>query len=403
MKKITIQDIYVINTRPVRDINMSVVKVVTSEPGLYGLGCATFTYRYAAVTSVVEDYYKPLLVGRDVDDIEDIWQLMYVNSYWRGGPVIANAISGIDMALWDIKGKRAGLPLYSLFGGKSRNGVAVYRHADGKDIDEVIERAQAFVDKGVQYVRIQFGGYGGNPDNIHRPEGSPDGVYYHPLEYRNQTVKLMQTARERLGGSVQLLHDTHERIAPIDAVRLAKELEPYNLFYLEDVLSPEQGEWYRMIRSQAATPIAIGELFSNFKEIDYLISNRLIDFVRCHISAFGGITPAKKLAAQAELFGIRTAWHGPMDVSPVGHAANIHLDMYAHNFGVQEWSGPDEHEILLDMFPGTPRCVNGYVTPSDAPGLGIDIDESLARQYPCEPSVTVWTQTRIPDGTLNTP
>ena len=403
MKALTIQDIYVINTRPVGNINLSIVKVVTSEPGLYGLGCATFTYRYKSVTSVVEDYLKPLLIGRNPADIEDLWQLMNVNSYWRNGPVTNNAISGVDMALWDIKGKLAGMPLYELWGGRSRTGAAVYRHADGKSIDEVIERAAKFVADGCQYVRVQFGGYGGNPDNISRPEGSPEGIYYHPQEYMNQTRTLIRAAREKLGDHVQLLHDTHERLAPIEAVRLAKDLEPYRLFFLEDVLSPEQGEWYRMMRSQTTTPIALGELFANPKEVDYLVENRLIDFVRCHISAYGGITPAKKLATVAEAFGIRTAWHGPLDVSPVGHAANVQLDLHLKNFGVQEWSGPDEHEILREMFPGMPVVRNGYAYPSDLPGLGIDIDEALASKFPCETDVTVWTQTRIPDGTMNTP
>ncbi|GHU53210.1 hypothetical protein FACS189496_4360 [Bacilli bacterium] len=215
------------------------------------------------------------------------------------------------------------------------------------------------------------------------------------------TLKLFDYIRSRMGFEFELLHDTHERVTPIDAVRLAKELEPYKLFFLEDILSPEQGEWFRMVRSQCATPIANGELYNNPKEWDFLITNRLIDFIRVHISQIGGITPARKLAIFCEQFGIRTAWHGPGDVSPVGHAANIHLDLVCHNFGIQEWSGIGE--ISQEVFPGSPELRDGYVYANDKPGLGIDINEELAAKYPCKTETTRWTQTRIPDGTINTP
>jgi mannonate dehydratase len=204
-----------------------------------------------------------------------------------------------------------------------------------------------------------------------------------------------------LGDQVELLHDVHERIPPIDAIRLAKALEPYRLFFLEDVLSPEQGDWLKILRQQSCTPIAIGELYNNPKEWDYLIYNRLIDFIRVHISQIGGITPARKLAIFCEQFGIRTAWHGPGDVSPVGHAANVHLDLVSHNFGIQEWAGISE--TLHEVFPGSPILKDGYVYANDKPGLGIDINEELAAKYPCQTRVTQWTQTRLPDGTLYTP
>lgn len=400
MSYVTIRDIRVINTRPAGS-NLTIVKVETSEPGLYGVGCATFTYRYKAVTLVVEEYLKPLLLGRRVNDIEDLWNLMNSNSYWRNGPITNNAISGVDMALWDIKGKMAGMPLYDLLGGKSRQGVAVYRHADGRTLDEVVENVQKYIEQGVRHVRIQFGGYGGKAVGMNIPDGSPEGSYYCPDQYVQNTLKLFSYVRDKIGYDIELLHDSHERMTPINAVRLAKELEPFHLFFLEDILSPEQAAWYEMLRKQTTTPIAIGEVFSNPKEWDYLICNRLIDFVRCHLSDIGGITPARKLAVYAEQFGIRTAWHGPGDVSPVGHAANIHLDLNAHNFGIQEWSGLNE--TLQEVFPGCPQLKNGYVYASEKPGLGIDVDETLAAKFPCDDSVTEWTQTRLPDGTFNTP
>ncbi len=400
MSTVKIRDIRVINTNPA-GANLTVVKVETTEPGLYGLGCATFTYRYKAVTSVVLDYLKPLLVGRDVANIEDLWNMMNANAYWRNGSIANNAVSGVDMALWDIKGKMANMPLYDLLGGKSREGVAVYRHADGRTYDEVVENVQKFMEQGVRHIRVQFGGYGGKASGLNTPPNSPEGVYYCPDQYMENTVKIIDYVRSKLGYGIELLHDSHERMSPINAVRLAKDLEKYHLFFLEDILSPEQEEWFRMVRQQCATPIAIGELFNNPREWDTLISQRLIDFIRVHISDIGGITPARKLAIFAEQFGVRTAWHGPGDVSPVGHAANIHLDLNAHNFGIQEWSGFTEQS--MEVFPGSPELRNGYVYANDKPGLGIDIDEKLAAKYPCDDSVTRWTQTRLPDGTYNNP
>jgi len=214
-------------------------------------------------------------------------------------------------------------------------------------------------------------------------------------------LKLIDYVRAKVGFGVELLHDCHERISGIEAVRLAKQLEPYRLFFLEDVVSPEQGDWLKMLRGQSATPIALGELYNNPREWDSLITNRLIDFIRVHISQIGGITPARKLAVFCEQFGIRTAWHGPGDVSPVGHMANVHLDLVCHNFGIQEWAGISDR--LREVFPGSPELSDGYVYANDKPGLGIDINEGLSKKYPCKTQVTAWTQTRLPDGTLNTP
>ena len=250
-------------------------------------------------------------------------------------------------------------------------------------------------------MRIQWGLYGGKAETMNTPPYSQQGAYFNPGQYMKDTVKMFEYIRDKFGDDVELLHDCHERLTPSDAVYLAKKLEQYRLFFLEDVLPPEQGEWIKHIKSQTTTPIAIGELFNNPKEWEYLISNRLIDYVRVHISQIGGITPARKLATLCEQFGIRTAWHGPGDVSPIGHAANIHLDLAVHNFGIQEWCGFDD--VMYEVFPGTPQLKNGYLHVSAAPGLGIKINEKLAEKYPAETKVTTWTQTRLPDGTLVNP
>jgi len=396
MSQVTIRSIRTILTAP-RDLRLVVVKIETSEPGLHGLGCATFTQRHLAVRTAIDEYLAPLLVGRDAHRIEDIWQTMHVNSYWRNGPVLNNAISGVDMALWDLKGKIAGLPLYQLLGGKCREAAAVYRHADGRDPSEVAERVRAFMEEGYQYIRCQMGGYGGLSQAPASPDGAMAGAYYDPEGYARSIPRLFEYVRARVGPEVQLLHDIHERLAPIEAVRLAKDLEPYRLFFLEDPLPPEQIAWFHTIRQQCAVPLAMGELFVNPVEWLPLITERLIDFIRVHISAIGGITPARKLAALCEAFGVRTAWHGPADVSPIGHAANLHLDLACPNFGVQEWMPFTDKERAI--FPGSPEVRDGYMYPNDLPGLGVELNEVEAARYPCENEPISWTQTRTPDGT----
>jgi mannonate dehydratase len=352
------------------------------------------------VKVAIEDYLRDFLIGKDVANIEDIWQSCMVNSYWRNGPALNNALSGVDMALWDIAGKRAGMPVHDLLGGKTREAAAIYRHADGKTVGEVEENVRKFMEQGLLYIRCQMGGYGGRIHEIRTPEGAPPGAYFDPNAYMRDTVKLFEHMRSAVGNEIELLHDVHERLAPIEAVRLSKNLEPYRLFFLEDALAPESVDWFRIMRAQSATPIAMGELFTHPQEWLPLITERLIDFIRCHISTIGGITPAKKLAHLCEAFGIRTAWHGPGDVSPVGHAANLHLDLSSANFGVQEWWGPTD--IIYDMFPGTPELRQGYIYPSGKPGLGIDIDEALAAKYPCDNTQSIrptgWTTARTPDG-----
>ena len=403
MAGLTIRDVRVIMTSPGTGSiqkRLIVVKIETSEPGLYGLGCATFTQRHSAVKAVVEDYLKPLLVGRDPQRIEDAWNTVHVNAYWRSGPVMNNAMSGVDMALWDIKGKLAGMPVYQLLGGKVREAAAVYRHADGREPAEVADHVRAFQAQGLRYIRAQVGGYGGHAA-ITPPPGSLPGAYFDPLAYTRHVLKLFEHLREVVGDEIELLHDVHERLVPTEAVRFAKNLERFRLFFLEDLLPPEQVEWFRLVRQQCTTPLAMGELFVNTREWQPLIEGRLIDFIRCHISAIGGLTPARKLAIVCEAFGIRTAWHGPGDVSPIGHAANIHLDVSSPNFGVQEWAGFSE--IEQEIFPGCPELRGGYAYPNDKPGFGVDLNEDLAARYPCPAGVLDWTQARTPDGAMGYP
>jgi len=400
MEKLKIRNIKTILTAP-EGINLVVVKVETTDPEIYGVGCATFTQRYLTVQNAIEQYIKPMLIGKEVNNINDIWHSSIVSSYWRNGPVLNNALSGVDMALWDIKGKMAGMPLYELFGGKVREAAAVYRHADGSSIAEVEENVRAYMEQGYRYIRCQMGTYGGTGQSFVSPDGAPAGAYYDPKAYMKSIVDLFAHLRSTVGWDIELLHDIHERLSPIDAVNFAKKLEPYQLFFLEDALPPEQLEWFRMIRQHSSIPLAMGELFNNPNEWMPLITGRLIDYIRIHISQIGGITPTRKLTALCDSFGVRTAWHGPGDTSPIGHAAHVHLDVSSINFGIQEWNG--FNDAIQEVFPGCPEVRNGYVYPNDKPGLGIDIDEKLAAKFPCENVLPAWTNARLPDGTPTTP
>jgi mannonate dehydratase len=412
--KTTIRDVKAITTAPA-GINLVVVKIETSEPGLYGLGCATFTQRWMSVASAITDHLRPLLIGREADRIEELWQLMYQHSYWRNSPVLNNAIAGVDIALWDIKGKRAGMPLYDLLGGKVREGAAVYRHADAADPKAVEDRIHGFLGDGVRHVRVQVGSYGGSgKGNAYdlvtpsgktyqgaAPEGAQPGSYFHPRAYMRATIAALEHVRGVFGDGVELIHDVHERLPPALAVDFAKELEPLRLFFLEDLLSPEHSAWFANVRQVCTTPLAMGELFNSPLEWTPLITGRLIDFMRMHITAMGGLTPARKAAIVGEAHGVRTAWHGPGDVSPAGHTVNVHLDLASHNFGIQEWSG--FNDALREVFPGCPELRRGYAYVSDKPGHGVEINEALAAKFPCQPVTETWTQSRLPDGSLARP
>ena len=400
MATVTIKDVQTILTQP-EGSRLIIVKIITSQPGLYGLGCATFTQRFHAVHSAIEKHLKPFLLGRDVSRIEEMWQMAMVNGYWRNGPVLNNAISGADQALWDIKGKQADMPLYQLLGGKCREAAAVYGHADGRDEREVEDSVRKYTTQGYRYIRIQMGGYGGQAEKLVKPEGAPPGAYFDPKAYMRDMLRMMEHVRSKVGDEIELLHDIHERLKPIDAVQFAKDVERFKLFFLEDPLAPEDLEWFHHIRQQCSTPIAMGELFNSPREWQPLIAGKLIDFLRMHVSQMGGITPARNVAAFANMYGIRTAWHGPGDTSPVGHAANLHLDLWAPNFGIQEWCRFSE--AVYEIFPGTPEVRGGYMYPNDSPGLGIDINEKLAAKYPCTDEVVGWTQTRLPDGSPTRP
>ena len=384
-----ITDVRTILTQPGGD-HLVIVKVLTSEPGLYGLGCATHRERPLAVAAAINEYLKPFLIGKNPEDIEDIWQSAYVSSYFRSGVTLNNALSGVDGALWDIAGKRAGMPVYKLLGGKVRTAVPLYTHASAKELPELEEQVRKYMADGYRHVRVQlavpgFSGYGvsvATSDDVQRarPRGVAPSPVFEPTPYVNNTIRMFDYLRQKIGFDVDLIHDVHERVPPAQALVLAKALEPHRLFFLEDALAPEDVAWFEKIKGQCSTPLAMGELFVNRNEWLPLVANRWIDFIRIHISAIGGLSLARKVQCCCEMFNVRTAWHGPGNVSPVGHAVNLHLDLASYNFGIQEENKFSDR--VREVFPGAPEIAGGYLYANDKPGLGIDINETAAAKYP---------------------
>lgn len=410
---LVITDVKTILTSPA-NIRLVVVKVSTNEPGLYGLGCATFTQRARAVETAVDKFLKPFLIGKDPLRIDDIWQSSFVSSYWRNGPVLGNALSGVDMALWDILGKRAGLPVYQLLGGKCRDAVDTYRHASGTTFEEVEAAVGKFKDEGYRHIRIQCavpglstygtGGATGSETGDASVPANRRSEIWEPRPYVRLVPRLFERIRNKFGDEIELLHDIHERVPPILAIQLVKDVEKFNPFFMEDPFSPEDVGYFKHLRQQTSTPVAMGELFNNPNEFVPLITERLIDFIRIHISQIGGLTPARKVAALCEFFAVRTAWHGPGDVSPVGHACNVHLDLAVPNFGIQEAKVFTQAE--QDVFPGCPVLKGGYYYATDKPGFGIDLDEKLAAKFPITddpPFDLRWGTLRRRDGSSTKP
>lgn len=386
-----IRDAQVIVTSPGRNF---VTLKITTDDGVTGLGDATVNGRELAVASYLRDHIAPLLLGRDAHRIEDTWQYLYKGAYWRRGPVTMAAIAAVDVALWDIKAKVAGLPLYQLLGGACRDGVLVYCHASGKDMPELFDSVEQHLALGYRAVRIQSGvpglgkiyGVGaGVASGRYEPAfrgALPVEEIWDTRAYMRHIPGVFEKVRERFGAELPLLHDAHHRLTPIQAARLGKDLEPYDLFWLEDVTPAEEQSALRLVREHTTTPLAIGEVFNSVWDCEQLIRERLIDYIRTSVVHAGGITHLRRIFGLADLYGVKSGSHGPTDVSPVTMAAAVHLDLAIPNFGIQEHM---RHEPLVDeVFPHAHSFRDGYLHPGEVPGLGVSIDEELAAKYPYE-------------------
>ena len=382
--------------------NFTIVKV-TTDTGLVGWGDATLNGRELSAAATINEHLAPLLIGEDPLRIEHLWQALYVGAYWRGGPVLNTALAGIDMALWDILGKHAGLPVYQLLGGRTRHGANCYVHAAGVTVERLADKVREKLAAGYRFVRVQLemtegssynerilstGQPGLDPADRTLPmqqRALPTVGEWEPTPYLRSIPKMFAGLRAELGDDVELLHDAHQRLTPIQAAALARELEPYHPFFFEDPVPPEHAAGLALVRATSTTPIAIGELFTDIPTCVAPIINRWLDYIRCDLGHIGGITPARKIAALAEPFAVKTAWHGPPDLSPVGHCANVHLDLATSNFGVQEWTDFATYPWaakIAEVFLGGVTRREAWLDVPAKPGLGIDIDEAAARKYP---------------------
>ena len=384
--------------------NFVTLKIETDQ-GVHGIGDATLNGRELSVVSYLQDHVAPCLVGKDPRRIEDIWQYLYRGAYWRRGPVTMRAIAAVDVALWDIKAKMAGMPLYDLLGGKSREGVMVYGHANGADLAQTVEAVGAYIDLGYKAIRAQSGvpgiamAYGVGRGVLHYEPADaelPTETVWDTRKYLNFAPKLFEKLRETYGPEHRLLHDVHHRLTPIEAGRLGKSLEPFDLFWMEDCTPAENQEAFRLVRQHTTTPLAVGEIFNTVWDAKDLIQNQLIDYIRMTVVGSGGITHLRRVADFAAMYQVRTGCHGATDLSPVTMGAALHFDSWVPNFGIQEYM---RHTDETDaVFPHAYSFADGFLHPGDAPGHGVDIDEKLAAKYPYKPAYL--PVARLEDGTM---
>jgi mannonate dehydratase len=397
-------DAKVIVTCPGR--NFVTLKLTTAD-GVTGVGDATLNGRELAVASYLQDHVCPALIGRDSARIEDTWQYLYKGAYWRRGPVTMTAIAAVDTALWDIKGKLAGLPVYELLGGRARDGVTVYGHANGRDVPEVLDEVAGYLDLGYKAVRVQVGvpglpvTYGVSDDKLfYEPAVAgvvPTEATWSTVRYLRHVPTLFKAVREKHGFDFHLLHDVHHRLTPIEAARLGKRVEEFQLYWLEDPTPAESQDAFRLIRQHTTTPIAVGEVFNSIWDCQQLITEQLIDFIRASVVHAGGITHLRRIFSLAELYQVRSGSHGATDLSPVCMAAALHLDIAIPNFGLQEYM---RHSAATDeVFPHSYWFADGYLHPGETAGLGVDIDETLAARYPYRPAPL--PVNRLLDGTMH--
>jgi mannonate dehydratase len=383
---LTIKDVKVITTSGGRNYRWVFLKIITSEPGLYGIGSANDNYQTQSVIAALEKHMKPFLIGKDPDRIEDLWQSANLKTYWRSGPVNNKAVAAMDEALWDIKGKRAGMPVYEMLGGRAHDAVACYDHVQARSKEQAAEVVSKSMETGFRHIRLQYGegGYGGGgfirANEGNRAEGGYQGQAFDEDLYVETIPPVFEYVRSKVGFAPKLLHDVHSHLTASNAILFSKKMEPFHMYFVEDLLGPEHLDWYPEVRKAAATPQAVGEVFSNPAEYYPLIASHVIDFIRTRVTAIGGITQAKKIATLCEVFGVKTAFQEGGENDPVNQLAAYHVDLSSSAFGIQEENHfpPQVHE----MMPGTASIRKGYMYGSGKPGLGIDINEEMAAKFP---------------------
>ena len=386
---------------------------LTTDDGLIGLGDATLNGRELAVVAYLREHVVPLLLGTDAHRIEDTWQFLYRSAYWRRGPVTMAAIAAVDVALWDLKAKAAGMPLYQLLGGASRDRLLAYGHASGRDLPELFDSIREHQGLGYRAIRIQTAVPGLTTIYGVASQGQSSGKRYDyepaqradlPKEedwdtraYLHHLPSVFEAVRAEFGPDLPLLHDGHHRMTPIQAAKLGKSLEPYDLFWLEDCTPAENQDALRVVRQHTTTPLAIGEVFNTVWDYQTLIKDQLIDYVRSAVTHAGGISPMKKIMDYAAQYQIKSGIHGPTDISPVGMAAALHLDLAIHNFGIQEFM--PHGELTNAVFEQSFSFADGYLHPGEEPGLGVGLDVDEAGRYPYQSAYLPFN--RLHDGTVH--
>ena len=342
--------------------------IIDTDAGHSGIGESGLSTRELAVAGAVQ-HFKPLLVGQDPFRLEHLWQLLYRGGFFPAEGVAAAAISAIDIALWDIKGKALGVPVYELLGGRVRDYVTCYTHVGGATIPELVESCQRAIDAGWTYLR---GGLGHHPGEVFEPCAEVD-----------MALREFEAVRRAVGDEIELILDAHTRLNLHDALRLCTEAEAFRPYFIEDPLRAENPDSFKTLRPRTTAPLAAGEQFTSKWQFRQLIEEEWIDFARPDLCLCGGFTEAKKIAGWCETHYIDVSTHNPLGV--VSGAACLHFNLSLSNFAVQELPHRPG-QSMPDALLGQPRLEGGRLYPLDKPGLGVDVDRAALARYAYTPT-----------------
>ncbi|MGH2354889.1 MAG: mandelate racemase/muconate lactonizing enzyme family protein [Chloroflexota bacterium] len=362
--------------------NVTLVQIV-ADGGLDGWGDCGLSGKESPTAECVREF-RSWLVGQDPFRIEHVWQDLFRGSFWRGGPIILTAISAIDTALWDLKGKALGAPVYDLLGGLARHKVRVYRHVGPPISDDAKRRVDQLLAEGFTALRTSLG------DRDYDAHGGFD-----PQRAIESAVAEFRAFREHVGPQIDLCIDVHTRLGPIEAIELCNALEPYKPFFVEDAIRSENPEVFRLVRSKTKTRLATGEQLCGKWAFRALIAENLVDYLRVDLCHVGGITETRKIANWAEAYYVETALH--CTNGHVSDVASMHVDLAIPNCGIQEYSGASRP--LPGLVEGGFTMEQGHLVPTGEPGLGLRVNvDALSNLQPLrQGSRPRW---RRPDGAV---
>jgi galactonate dehydratase len=339
---------------------------ISTDAGITGYGDATNHFLPYSVKGMLEDI-SPFLLGEDPQRIEYLWQVCYRRRFMRGGPATGSALAGIDQALWDIKGKALGVPVYQLLGGMARTRVRVYGHVGGQTAEEAAAQAKLRVERGITAIRFRaFHSY------------DRQDFHDHKLGVRQQ-IEYLAAIRDAVGDDTDLILECHGRYDPEWARKLADLAKPYNPFFIEDPVRHENPEALQWLRKHTDIPLAIGERYHDKWDCRETIVNQYVDYLRPDVCHCGGISEMKKIAAMAEVYYINLVPHN--NAGPLGSAATLHAALSIPNITLIEapFANSDRDPVVTGPFP---QMEDGFALPLEGPGLGITVDEDAAAERP---------------------